>query len=45
MKRRKGCANGHVFYKSSDCPTCPKCQAARKPADGFPGELGEAEVT
>ena len=39
MKRRKVCAKGHVFCKSSDWPTCPKCEATRKPADGFQGEL------
>ena len=32
MKRRKVCARGHVFYKSSDCPTCPTCEAAKRPA-------------
>jgi hypothetical protein len=35
MKRRKVCPNGHVFFKSSDCPTCPECEAGRKPKDGF----------
>ena len=39
MKRRKVCAQGHVFYKSSDCPTCPTCEAAKRPADGFMAEL------
>lgn len=39
MKRRKVCANGHVFFKSSDCPTCPRCEAARRPAEGFLAEL------
>ncbi len=34
-KNRKVCANGHVFYKSSDCPTCPVCEAAKKPITGF----------
>ena len=33
--RRKVCSRGHVFFKSSDCPTCPACEAMRKPADGF----------
>ena len=32
---RKVCANGHVFYKSSDCPTCLQCEADRKPSEGF----------
>lgn len=39
MKRRKVCAQGHVFYKSSDCPTCPTCEAAKRPAGGFLSEL------
>ncbi len=39
MKRRKVCAQGHVFYKSSDCPTCPTCEAAKRPTDGFMAEL------
>ena len=39
MKRRKVCAQGHVFYKSSDCPTCPRCEEARRPSEGFLAEL------
>jgi hypothetical protein len=31
----KVCKNGHRFYKSSDCPTCPVCEEERKPKDGF----------
>ena len=31
----KICVKGHRYYKSSDCPTCPKCDAERKPASGF----------
>lgn len=27
--------NGHRYYKSSDCPTCPVCEAERKPQEGF----------
>ncbi len=34
-KNRKICAEGHFFYKSSDCPTCPVCEAAKKPMDSF----------
>ncbi|MBE2223786.1 MAG: hypothetical protein IAF02_19760 [Anaerolineae bacterium] len=34
-KRKKTCAKGHTFYKSSDCPTCPICAAADKPESGF----------
>ncbi len=33
------CPKGHRFTKSSDCPTCPICEAARKPADGFLARL------
>jgi len=39
MRRRKVCAQGHVFHKTSDCPTCPKCEAAKRPAGGFLAEL------
>jgi len=28
-----------VYFKSSDCPTCPRCEAAKKPAEGFLAEL------
>ncbi len=33
------CKNGHQYYKSSDCPTCPVCEAERKPDAGFLAEL------
>jgi hypothetical protein len=29
------CQNGHKYYKSSDCPTCPECEKMRKPAGSF----------
>lgn len=29
------CSRGHVYNKSSDCPTCPVCESQRKPKDGF----------
>jgi hypothetical protein len=29
------CEKGHRYYKTSDCPTCPFCEAARKPRNGF----------
>lgn len=35
MKNRRTCSNGHVYYKSSDCPTCPVCASENKPKDGF----------
>lgn len=39
MRQRKVCRQGHVFYKTPGCNTCPKCEAARRPADGFMAEL------
>lgn len=35
----KTCAKGHKFQKSSDCPTCPACEALRKPKDGLLAQL------
>ena len=35
IPQQKTCENGHHFYKSSDCPTCPICEQARKPQEGF----------
>ena len=29
------CDKGHKYYKNSDCPTCPTCEAERKPESGF----------
>jgi predicted RecB family nuclease len=29
------CPNGHSYYKSSDCPVCPKCEAAKVPEQDF----------
>lgn len=29
------CANGHKYHKTTDCPTCPRCEAERKPESGF----------
>lgn len=34
-KTKRTCENGHVFEKSSDCPTCPICENERKPVTGF----------
>ena len=34
-KKLKICEKGHKFYKSSDCLTCPTCEAEGKPEDGF----------
>jgi predicted RecB family nuclease len=32
---RRECTNGHVYYKSSDCPVCPVCEKDRKPDADF----------
>ena len=32
---KKICPKGHTFYKTSDCPSCPQCEAAKKPKAGF----------
>lgn len=34
-ENKKTCKNGHTFFKSSDCPTCPVCEEARKPIGSF----------
>lgn len=35
VSNKKICANGHTFYKSSDCPVCPICEKENKPRNGF----------
>lgn len=32
---KRVCAKGHVYYKSSSCPTCPVCESTRKPSVDF----------
>ena len=39
-KTLKICPKGHKFYRSSDCPTCPTCDAENKPETGFLSKLG-----
>lgn len=34
-KTLRTCINGHQYYKSSDCPTCPICEEAKRPNNGF----------
>lgn len=34
-KTIRTCPKGHRYVKSTNCPTCPVCEAARKPADDF----------
>lgn len=33
------CPKGHKYHKSSDCPTCPVCEAGKKPKEGFLSKL------
>ena len=35
QKKRRVCEKGHIYYKSSDCPTCPVCEQERKPEASF----------
>ncbi len=35
MKTLRTCPNGHKYYKSSDCPTCPQCEKAHIPSADF----------
>jgi hypothetical protein len=35
MPTKRTCPKGHKFVKSTDCPTCPKCEAARRPEIGL----------
>ncbi len=37
---QRTCPWGHVYYKSSDCPACPQCEAEKRPAGGFLSRLG-----
>lgn len=39
ISKKKTCEYGHVFYKNSDCPSCPKCEQENKPANGFLSRL------
>jgi uncharacterized protein YdhG (YjbR/CyaY superfamily) len=32
---KKTCPQGHQYFKSSLCPTCPVCEAQKKSQDGF----------
>lgn len=33
------CEKGHRYYKSSNCISCPICEAERKPKEGFLARL------
>lgn len=34
-KNNRTCKKGHHYFKTSDCPTCPICEAERKPKSGL----------
>ncbi|SHF03813.1 RNA polymerase, alpha chain C terminal domain [Arenibacter palladensis] len=34
-KTKRTCKYGHIFYKSTDCPTCPNCEKLKEPPSGF----------
>jgi len=34
-KTLRTCENGHKYYKSTDCPSCPTCEKEKKPDEGF----------
>ncbi len=38
-KNLRTCPNGHTYYKSSDCSTCPVCENQYKPMSGFLSKL------
>lgn len=33
------CFHGHIYLKSSSCPTCPTCEGIGKPHEGFLAQL------
>src|SRR4051794_37695096 len=35
LSTKRTCPNGHQYYKSSNCPICPVCEAVKKPANSF----------
>ena len=39
QKTLRTCPQGHTFHKSSDCPTCPTCEADARPETGFLSKL------
>ncbi|MBD2862414.1 MULTISPECIES: RNA polymerase alpha subunit C-terminal domain-containing protein [Paenibacillus] len=34
-KTLRTCDNGHQYYKSTDCPTCPVCEQQAAPDSAF----------
>ena len=44
MKTKRTCTNGHTYYKSSTCTTCPQCEQQRKPTNGFMADLSAPAI-
>ncbi|TMW71298.1 RNA polymerase alpha subunit C-terminal domain-containing protein [Alteribacter natronophilus] len=40
-KNARVCEEGHTYYKSSDCPSCPVCDKEKKPESGFLSKLSK----
>jgi DNA-directed RNA polymerase alpha subunit len=38
-KSLRVCEEGHTYYKSSDCRSCPTCNKENKPESGFLSKL------
>jgi hypothetical protein len=34
-RTKRTCRQGHVYFKSSSCPTCPECERNHVPASDF----------
>jgi DNA-directed RNA polymerase alpha subunit len=39
-KNLRVCAQGHQYYKSSDCPVCPICENIRRPVEEMFSSVG-----
>lgn len=39
QKTERTCENGHRYFKSTDCPTCPVCEELKKSGAGFFSDL------
>jgi len=39
-KTLRTCEKGHIYYKSTDCPTCPICEREREVKNNFLASLG-----
>ncbi|MFT3675261.1 MAG: DNA-directed RNA polymerase subunit alpha C-terminal domain-containing protein [Chitinophagaceae bacterium] len=38
-RQHRTCPNGHVYYKTSDCPVCPQCETDKRPQSGWLAKL------